>query len=402
MFQNELNTQISRRSFLKAGSAAALTLGAVGAAGSLSACGGSSTSNSNSASNTNATKEEPFMSEGKGQHLVCAKTGKLIKVAPAILAEQLGYFEAEGCDVEFQFIALADAMASMSVNKLDIDLFGIIPACSYVSQGVPVYVFGGTILNGSEIIGTKNFTKTLTKAEDFKGLNIGCGREESGQIILKNFLLDAGLNVDCGDGKWDTSKTADVTFVYIDNMTAALEGLRSGQNDLYIANNAMGYTYSTEYDDIKVVAIPADITGSYPCCRQNCSEEAYKKKYLSLVDFEIAMIRGYAYYKDEANKQDVIKRLVDYSAQKEDYVEAAMYGKGDYRNVMDLTPDPHTKECVGFYKAMENTGAISKGTADFTDYAVSSIYKKALDTLVEREPNNAIYKKLAEDYNKYN
>ena len=213
MFQNELNTQISRRSFLKAGSAAALTLGAVGAAGSLSACGGSSTSNSNSASNTNATKEEPFMSEGKGQHLVCAKTGKLIKVAPAILAEQLGYFEAEGCDVEFQFIALADAMASMSVNKLDIDLFGIIPACSYVSQGVPVYVFGGTILNGSEIIGTKNFTKTLTKAEDFKGLNIGCGREESGQIILKNFLLDAGLNVDCGDGKWDTSKTADVTFV---------------------------------------------------------------------------------------------------------------------------------------------------------------------------------------------
>ena len=398
----ENEKQFSRRSFLKLSSAAALTLGAFGSASMLSGCGNSSQSSSSNSSSSSSTTEEAFMKEGKGKHLVCAKTGKLIKVAPAILAEQLGYFQEESCDVEFQFIALADAMASMSVNNLDIDLFGIIPACSYVSQGVPVYVFGGTILNGSEIIGLKTFDKELKKAEDFKGLNIGCGREESGQIILKNYLANAGLTVDFGDGKFDTSQKADVTFVYIDNMTAALEGLRSGQNDLYIANNAMGYTYSTQYDDIKVVAIPADITGSYPCCRQNCSEDAYKNKFLSLVDFEIAMIRGYAYYKDENNKADVIKRLVEYSAQDANYVEAAMYGKDGYRNVMDLTPDPHTKECVEYYKAMESVGAIEKSSVDFSQYAVPTVYKKALDTLVEREPNNAVYKQLSSDYSKYN
>ena len=277
----------------------------------------------------------------------------------------------------------------MSVNKLDIDLFGIVPACSYVSQGIEIFVFGGTILNGSEIISTKDFTKELKKAEDFKGLNIACSREESGQIYLKNFLQESGLKL--GE---------DVVFEYVDNATTALEGLRSGQNDLFITNNAMGYTYSTSMDDIKVAAVPADITGDYPCCRQNCSEDAYHNKFLSLVDFEIALIRGYDYYLN--NKEDVIKRLVDYSAQSADYVEAAMYGTSDYRNIMNLSPDPHTKEIVKFYKAMQNIGEIEKSDYDMADYATSAVYKKALDTLVEREPDNATFKKLAEDFSKYN
>ena len=379
---------LTRRNFVKV--AGATTMAAL-TAGAFSGCSsnGSLSSSSGDKGADAASGEEEFMSKGKGEHLVCAVTGKLIKIAPAILANQLGYFEEEGCDVEFQTVALADAMASMSVNKLDIDLFGIVPACSYVSQGVEVFVFGGTILNGSEIISSTGFSKELKKADDFKGLNIACSREESGQIYLKNYLQENGLEL----GK-------DVVFEYVDNATTALEGLRSGQNDLFITNNAMGYTYSSSMDDIKVAAIPADITGSYPCCRQNCSEDAYHNKFLSLVDFEVALIRGYDYYLN--NKEDVIARLVDYSAQDAAYVEAAMYGTSTYRNVMDLTPDPHTDEVVKFYEAMQNIGEIEKDGYDMRDYATSAVCKKALDTLVEREPDNATYKKLAEDFSKYN
>lgn len=371
---------------MKVAGATAVTALAAGALGGCSSDGDGSSSSSDSAE---TSAEEPFMSEGKGEHLVCAVTGKLIKIAPAILANQLGYFEEEGCDVEFQTVALADAMASMSVNNLDIDLFGIVPACSYVSQGIEVYVFGGTILNGSEIISTTSFDRELKVAEDFRGLNIACSREESGQIYLKNFLQESGLEL----GK-------DVVFEYVDNATTALEGLRSGQNDLFITNNALGYTYSTSMDDIKVACIPADVTGDYPCCRQNCSEDAYHNKFLSLVDFEIALIRGYDYYLN--NKEDVIARLVEYSAQEPDYVEAAMYGTDDYRNVMDLSPDPHTREVVKFYEAMQNIGEIEKSDYDMAEYATTAVYKKALDTLVEREPDNATYKQLAEDFRKYN
>lgn len=378
---------LTRRNFMKVAGA---TMVAAMTTGALSGCSSNGlSSDGEDAAADFTSKEEEFMCKGKGEHLVCAVTGKLIKIAPAILADQLGYFTEEGCDVEFQTVALADAMASMSVNKLDIDLFGIVPACSYVSQGVEVFVFGGTILNGSEIISSTSFTKDLKKADDFKGLNIACSREESGQIFLKNYLQENGLEL----GR-------DVVFEYVDNATTALEGLRSGQNDLFITNNAMGYTYSASMDDIKVAAVPADITGSYPCCRQNCSEDAYHNKFLSLVDFEIALIRGYDYYLN--NKEDVIARLVDYSAQDAAYVEAAMYGTSDYRNVMDLTPDPHTDEVVKFYEAMQNIGEIAKGGYDMRDYATSAVYKKAIDALVEREPDNATYKKLAEDFGKYN
>lgn len=381
MGEREKMKNFSRRGFLKTAAASAAV---VAAAGTLAGCGGNPGSNS-----SEETKEEAFMSEGKGQHLVCAVTGKLIKIAPAILADQLGYFKEEGCDVEFQTVALADAMASMSVNKLDIDLFGVVPACSYVSQGTEIFVFGGTILNGSEMISTTKFDRELKTAEDFRGLKIDCSREESGQIFLKAYLQNNGLEL----GK-------DVEFEYVDNPTTALEGLRSGQCDLFITNNAMGYSYSTSMDDIKVAGIPADITGNYPCCRQNCSEEAYHKKFLSLVDFEVALIRGYDYYLN--NKEDVIKRLVEYSAQPADYVEAAMYGTDTYRNVMDLSPDPHTKKVVAYYQAMMDIGEIEQSDYDMADYAVPYVYKKALDILIEREPGNATYKKLLEDYPKYN
>lgn len=330
-----------------------------------------------------------FMEKGDGEHLVCAVTGKLIKIAPAILADQLGYFEEEGCDVEFQTVALADAMASMSVNKLDIDLFGIVPACSYVSQGIPIYVFGGTILDGSEFISTISFNRDLKTAEDFRGLKIACQREESGQIYLKAYLQDNGLEL----GK-------DVEFEYVDNPTTALEGLRSGQCDLFIANNAMGYTYSTSMDDIKVVGAPADVTGDYPCCRQNCSDDAYHNKFQSLVDFEVALIRGYDYYLN--NKEDVIKRMVDYSAQTPEYVEAALYGTDSYRNMMDLSPDPHTNEIVDYYKAMLSIGEIEGDENAMDQYATSEVYKRALDRLVSQYPDNQTYQKLAADFAIYN
>ena len=69
---------------------------------------------------------------------------------------------------------------------------------------------------------------------------------------------------------------------------------------------------------------------------------------------------------------------------------------------MDLSPDPHTKEIVKYYRAMQNIGEIEKSDYDMAEYATSAVYKRALDTLVEREPENETYKKLAADFSKYN
>ncbi len=425
---------LSRRTFVKVAGVSAATL----AMGGLVACSGGEDKKEAPADAPRpdaGPQEEAFMSQGKGEHLTCAVTGKLIKIAPAIIAQQKGFFAEEECDVEFQTIALADAMAAMSVNRLDIDLFGVVPACSYVSQGAEIYVFGGTILNGSEMLSTEAFDRELKTADDFRGLRINCSREETGQMALKNYLQENGLTL--GE---------DVFFEYVDNNTTAMEGLRSDQCDLFITNNAMGYSLGV--DGIKVAGIVRDVTGDYPCCRQNCSAEAYTSKYLSLVDFEVAILRGYDFYLN--NKDEVIQMLCDYSSQEPDYVEAAMYGTDTYRNVMNLSPDPHTKDVKAFYKALQNINEIEPDSPydmepyamygtdtyrnvmnlspdphtkdvkafykalqnineiepdspyDMEPYAVSGIYRKALDILLDREPDNETYKQLDADFSKYN
>lgn len=376
---------ISRRKFFSV----AGTTAAAFALMSLPGCGSSGAQGaSGSAASASSSAVANFMEQGKGQHLEVGVTGKLIKIAPAILADQLGYFKEEGCDVSFQTISLADAMASISVNKLDVDLFGIVPSCSYVSQGASVYVFGGTILNGSEILAPVSFTGDITNPETYRGLDIACSREETGQMYLKNFLQENGFEL----GK-------DVVFTYVDNNTTALEGLRSGQNDLFITNNAMGFSLADE--TIKVIGGVCDVVGDHICCRQNCSEDAYKNKYLSLVDFEVAVLRGYDYYLN--NKEDVIERLCAYSAQERDYVEASMYGTVEYRNLMNCSPDPYVNRVKEFYHVLENIGEIETGTPyNMDEYADASIYRKALDIMLEREPNNKTYKELDAVYEAHN
>lgn len=384
---------ISRRKFVGAVGVGAAAMAVAGLAGCSS--GGTSSSASGSASSEGAGSSssvatEAFMSEGKGEHLVCAVTGKLIKIAPAIIADQKGWFEEEGCDVEFQTIALADAMASMSIDKLDIDLFGIVPTASYISQGSEIYIIGGTVLNGGEFLALEGFDKDLTKVDSFRGLNIACSREETGQMMLKDCLKNVGLELD-----------KDVVFEYVDNSTTAMEGLRSGQNDLFITPNAMGYTLGR--DGIEVVGWVDGIVGDYPCCRHNVSANAYKNKFLSLVDFETAVLRGYSFLMDPANKQEVIDMMVDYSAQEPDYVEAAFYGLDGYVNDQILSPDPHINACLKFYDAVKNIEEIDPDTPySMEPYAQPVIYRMALDTMLEREPDNEVFQKLDAEYAEHN
>lgn len=352
----------------------------------LSGCGGGSAPQADTSQAKGSSEDTNFMHEGKNEKLVCGVTGKLIKIAPAILAENLGYFEEENCNVEIQQIALNDAMTALTNNQLDIDLFGVVPTSTYVAQGAQSYIFGGTILNGSEICVLNSFDKSLATAEDFKGFTIGCQRAETGQMVFKDYLQQNGLVLG-----------QDVTFIYVEGDQPGFEGIKKGELDMYITNNAQGFVQ--QKNDIKVAATVKQFTGDYPCCRQNCSEEAYHTKYLSLVDFEIALLRGYKTYVQEP--ETVIPILVEYSGQDEDYVRAAMYGTDEYENVMDLSPDPNKKAVVEFYQTLKNIGEIDANTPhDINDYVITSIYKQALDTMAEREPDEQLWKDLQADYQK--
>ena len=66
---------------------------------------------------------------------------------------------------------------------------------------------------------------------------------------------------------------------------------------------------------------------------------------------------------------------------------------------MNLSPDLHTKDVKQFYKALQNINEIDPDSPyDMEPYAVSGIYRKALDILLDREPDNETYRKLDAEF----
>lgn len=123
------------------------------------------------------------------EELRVGMAGLDIKTACIIIAQQLGYFDEEGVSVKFETISnLADGLTAVEQGKLDILPFGVIPSCTFIAQGSDLYVFGGTISEGSEIIVTAENATRIKSAEDFIGKKIGCFRMETGHMVVKGYL----------------------------------------------------------------------------------------------------------------------------------------------------------------------------------------------------------------------
>lgn len=309
--------------------------------------------------------------------------GKDIKTACIILADSLGYFEEEGVDVQFEKInSLSDGLTAVSMDKLDILPFGVIPSCSFISQGTDVVIFGGTISEGSEGI-TKDDVE-YTQLSDFAGKTIGCFRMETGHMVLKGLLREAGI---------------DAEFVYLESSQAIVEAVKKGEVDIGMVNS--GYGYVAEQSGAHVAFQVGDFESDFPCCRQTASRTAVNEKRDALVKFETALLRAYETYLND--RDAAIKALTEYSGQEEAYVEAVMYGTDSYDNAMIVSLDPNKKKVSDFYDVMKANGDIDADTEyNINDYIDTSIYEDALEALIERGEHADLYEELLKEFEENN
>lgn len=321
--------------------------------------------------------------------------GTSIKPVGVIVADALGYFAEEGVAVNFQKVSsMNDAYLAVSTGDLDVYLFSSTAAATFISQGTTTLrVFGGTAAEGSEIMAKQGSGITLASAEDFKGLTVGCFMAETGQMVLKNYLMDQGLTVGApGEG-------ADVSFVYYSDTSSGIEACKNGEYDLVLTNSSLGY-YAEQYG-VEVAAEVADFVPVYPCCRQTCNQATYETEFDALVKFEIAALRGYAYA--IAHPEETLDILVEYSGEDRDFLKAQVYGTEAYEPAMRLSLDPDKDACVAFYKAMMNLGEIKDTVeVDWNDYVVTDVYASALSTLMERESGNTLWTELMEYHTAHN
>lgn len=313
--------------------------------------------------------------------------GTSTKPVGVLVADALGYFEQEGVNINFQKVSsMNDAYLAVSTGDLDVYLFSSTAAATFISQGTTTLrVFGGTAGEGSEIMAAKGSGIVLNTPEDFIGLTVGCFMAETGQMVLKNYLMEQGITVGGPDAD------ADVTFVYYSDTGSGIEACKNGEYDIVLTNSSLGY-YAEQYG-VDVVAEVADFVPVYPCCRQTCNQTTYETEFDALVKFETAALRGYAYAR--SNPEETLDILVKYSGEDREFLRAQIYGTEDYRPAMRLSLDPDKDACVRFYEAMMNLGEIADTVeVDWNDYVVTDVYGSALEILAAREKDNPLWTEL--------
>lgn len=372
---------ISRRDFAKLGLATAAVTGTVAM---ITGCGSNASKGSGSDRETSADIEI----SNETEELSCALLGKDIKIAGICVAKQEGLFEEEKLNVTFETVAnLSDGATAVSEDKLDVLPFGVIPTCTFVAQGVEnLVVFGGTIAEGSEcIVLPKNKDKYVT-VDDFADAKIAYFPMETGHLVMQGLLNDAG--------KYNPDN-----WIIMSDQQSIIQAVAKGECDCGFLNSGQGYIAAKS--GVTTSMHVGDLEPDFPCCRQTTSMTAFKQKTSALTKFMMAELRGLEIINND--RERAIKALVEYSGQDKAYVENVIYGTDDYKTPMVIELDPYTDATCNFYEIMKETGNIDANTeCKMEDHVDSTVYKKALDTLIERGESVDFYKELLEVYKTHN
>ncbi len=315
-----------------------------------------------------------------------ARPGLDIKIACIIVAHELGYYEEEGVNVTFEQVAdLATGLTAVSTGAIDVLPFGVIPSCSFVSQGVDVVVFGGTIAEGSEALVQADQADKYQEAQDFAGAKIGCFRMETGHMVMTGWLREQGLDVN-----------KDVEWIYMDSMASIAEGVRKGEIDLGFVNSGYGYV-ALQGGGLAVGFQVGDYANNFPCCRQTTSRAALTEKHDGFVRYMIANLRAYQTIMDD--QAQAVQVLADYSGQPAEYVENVIYGTDSYNPAMIISMDPCKTAVAAFYQTMIANGDIDAATTyEMADQVDTEIYETALKIMAEREPDNSLWAGLLDAF----
>ena len=404
------DSNISRRSFVAGGATVAAVAGASAMlAGCSSSSSSSASASASSASASGSASASASSASGPAikvndtmEELNTVLLGKDSKIACIIIATQRGYYTDEKLTVNSQVVSggFPEAMPMLSDGTVDVLPFGSIPTCTYVGKGDDLVIFGGTVTDGSECVTLIENKDNYKKAEDFKGKTIACFRMETGHMVMKSWLRQQGLKIGNSAEEVESGE-ADVAFILLEGSQAEVAAVENGEVDMCFVNSGYG-ARAIEGGKCAIAFQPQELIGhDFPCCRQSTNRAAFEEKKSQLLKFEIANVR--AMYDIANDKEGVIKDIVEYSGMDEDYIEKITYGKGDYVAAMKFEMDPQTDAVKAFYGDMIDNGDIENPDKELiVSHMDSTIYKAALDTLIERGENADFFKDLLKKYEKNN
>lgn len=378
--------------------AVALTLSATLLTAGLAACGTSEAPNDASSDVSDAsvsdepagdvdTKEEEVAFDSEENTIRFAIQAGTIRTAIVILADKLGYYEEEGVNVEL--IDSNDATAtltSISSGKTDVDVYGqgIVPDLTFIANGSDLVIFEGTAAEGGAIVSRPEDVEKFKDLANYEGVTAAMVRNESGWIVTRQALLDAGYDVDS------------ITLLEVDSQANAAQAVSKGEADIAFFPEEFVARFSDL--NIEEVMPVGEISPMYVCCRQVTSSERLEQKHDAFVKFTKANLRAFKYFNDEANREEIIRILAEFSGQTEEFVNNYFFV-----NSTTLTLDPNKSGIETYYQALINSGYFEDDTdVNISDHINTEIYKTALDEIIEEYPDDEFYQEQLEIFNEYN
>lgn len=295
-----------------------------------------------------------------------------IKAALTTVAYALGYFEEEGVTVECVTLQnSADALTAVKLGKVDITPVGITQQLQFISEGSDLVVFGGSAQEGGAVVSLPERAEEFSDLKNWEGANWATGRSFTGDFVIRDNLRKIGI-----------IPGEDITISDLADNMPIIQAVSKGTADVgYIT--ADGVTIAKSLG-LTVGIRVGDLAPYYPCCRQTANGDSMKNNREAYVAYQRALIRAYKLIQSDHEK--AIEVMLELTGQNREYVESGLYGEYASR----YNPDPAVKKVAEFYGYLKQEGVVTS-EVKIEDHIDVSIFKEALEDILERYPDDTDY-----------
>lgn len=344
-----------------------------------------------------------FMMKGGGDGAATsAKPTDVIKVRVAaqptsgqvfqFIANKHGFNKEEGVDVEMVWLSnLSDAASALMADQVDVlSTYGTGGPLIYIANGQDFNIFGGYMIIGETPVYGKPGT-AYTGLESFKGKRIGITRGGTPDIVLKGILYDAGYPFSYGGNTviGDKNDPDMIKFFEYKKNTDVLQAIANGEVDF--GATATGYQIQARDLGLEVKMWPDELWPNHSCCRMLCTNKYLQNNEEAIYRLLRSYLRAEEYMQTNMNEvSDLVVENLDLKKETADSFVLSPHMKYD--------TDPFTKSVAKMWNKMSNFGYLTVGNVKLEEHMNSSIYKRALESLIKDYPDSQFFKYKMEQF----